>query len=54
MLSQFFDSEAGEDLVEYALIIALVIIGSAAAVAALGDSITQVWTAMDTRLESEK
>ena len=44
------DSEEGQDLIEYALIIVLVVIAAIVGLAALGDDIAGIWTQISTLL----
>jgi Flp pilus assembly pilin Flp len=47
---QFRDSEAGQDLVEWALLIALVVLGSAGLMYSTKDPVAKIWTATNTAL----
>lgn len=46
-------SEDGQDLVEYALILALIIVACVGGITLLGDSISKVWGEADSRLTNE-
>lgn len=42
-LKNWFEVEEGQDLIEYSLIIALVVIAGVAALALMGDQIAAIW-----------
>ncbi len=48
----FLDDESGQDIVEYALIAALVALASIAAVGRVSSAVTSVFTAVGTKLTS--
>ncbi|MFN0085996.1 MAG: Flp family type IVb pilin [Blastocatellia bacterium] len=52
MIKEFFNDEQGQDIVEYSLL--LVLIGAAAlfVLTAMGTSITQIFSKINTRLSS--
>lgn len=52
MWKQLIGECEGQDLVEYALLIAIVALGSVAALTALQNTITAVWTAISRNLSS--
>jgi len=45
-----FSAEEGQDLIEYALIIALIVIAAIVGMSALGGQISEMWTAIQTQL----
>ena len=47
---QFWDREDGQDLIEWVLLIALVVLGSAALMYNTKDPVGKVWTATNTAL----
>lgn len=47
-----FASEEGQDLIEYALIIALIVIAAIVGMSALGGQISDMWTAIQEQLGS--
>ena len=51
-LSQFVKGEQGQDLVEYTLLMAFVLIASAALYINAGGSITGIWTTANAQLNS--
>jgi Flp pilus assembly pilin Flp len=52
MISRFFEGEQGQDLVEYTLLMAFVLIASAALYINAGGSVTGIWTMANTQLNS--
>jgi Flp pilus assembly pilin Flp len=52
MLRQFVINREGQDVVEYGLLVALVILGAVVAVGALAPVISAVWTAISANLAS--
>ena len=50
MLMNFLRDEQGQDLVEYTLLLAFVALASAALLTTVKDSISTIWTAVDTAL----
>jgi Flp pilus assembly pilin Flp len=51
-ISQFLKGEQGQDLVEYTLLLAFVLIASAALYINAGGSVTGIWTMANTQLNS--
>ncbi|HWR50886.1 MAG TPA: hypothetical protein VN428_07245 [Bryobacteraceae bacterium] len=51
MLKRFIRDESGQDLIEYTLLLAFVAMAAAAIFISAGNSITQIWTNAQTRLE---
>jgi len=51
-LSQLLKGEEGQDLVEYSLLLAFVLIASAALYINAGGSVTGIWTTANTQLNS--
>jgi Flp pilus assembly pilin Flp len=49
-LTQFFDDDQGQDLIEYTLLIAFVALASAALFLGAGGSITTIWNATNAQL----
>ena len=47
-----FQEEGGQDLVEYALLVALIALATLAALQTLGTTIGSIWTTIGTRLSS--
>jgi pilus assembly protein Flp/PilA len=52
ILAVFLDDESGQDIVEYALIAALVALASIAAVGRVSSAVTSVFTTVGTKLTS--
>ena len=52
MLKRFIKNTDGQDLVEYALLVAVVALGAVAALTALQTVISSVWTTISTDLSS--
>jgi Flp pilus assembly pilin Flp len=50
MIAEFLTDETGQDLIEYSLLIAFVVLGSAVLFKGAGSSVSGVWTAANTRL----
>jgi Flp pilus assembly pilin Flp len=50
LFAEFFADETGQDLIEYSLLIAFVVLGSAVLFKGAGSSVSGVWTAANTRL----
>ena len=50
LLNAFVREEAGQDMVEYVLILAFVCVGAAAIITTVGNSIKGVWTVTSTHL----
>jgi Flp pilus assembly pilin Flp len=51
-MQRFWRGENGQDLVEYALLITLMLFGTAALMTRSGSSISSVWTAANVTLQS--
>lgn len=51
-VKNFNDSDEGQDLVEYSLLLAFVAVASVATVIGLSDDISALWTAIANRLAS--
>jgi Flp pilus assembly pilin Flp len=51
-LSQFVKGEQGQDLVEYTLLLAFVLVASSALYINAGGSVTGIWTMANTQLNS--
>ena len=51
-LNRLIEEQNGQDLVEYALLVAVVALGSVAAIGAFKTIITTAWTAISTMLSS--
>ena len=49
-INNFLRDEQGQDLIEYSLLIAFVVLGSAVLFKGAGSSVSGVWTAANTRL----
>ena len=49
-IAQFLSDETGQDLIEYSLLIAFVVLASAAVFKAAGSSVGGVWNVADSRL----
>ena len=49
---KLFQEEGGQDLVEYALLVALIALATLAALQTLGATIGSIWTTIGTRLSS--
>lgn len=49
---QFWCSESGTDMVEYTLLLAFIVLASAAAILGLGADITFLWSISNSRLSS--
>jgi pilus assembly protein Flp/PilA len=52
ILKRLIEEQDGQDLVEYALLVAVVALGSVAAIGAFETIITNAWTAISTMLSS--
>ena len=52
LFKKFISDESGQDLIEYALVAALVGLGSVAAMSGLANSITNAFTGVGTALSS--
>ena len=52
VLRRFWGGEQGQDLIEYTLLIALVVLGSAALMGTSGKSVSKVWNAANAALTS--
>ena len=50
-LKNWFEPEEGQDLIEYALIIALVVIAAIVGLTAMGGQIANVWAGITTSLQ---
>jgi Flp pilus assembly pilin Flp len=53
LMRRFWRSECGQDMVEWAILVALVAIGSAALMSRSGGSISNVWTATNVTLQGQ-
>ena len=53
MVGQFWTSSEGQDLVEYSLMLAFIVLAGAAAVIGMGGSISVLWTVVNNRLASQ-
>ena len=53
VLEQFWTSSEGQDLVEYSLMLAFVVLAGAAAIIGMSGSIGALWTVANTRLASQ-
>ena len=51
-VKSWFDCEEGQDLIEYALIIALVVVVAVAALGAMGGQINSTWTSITNTLKA--
>ncbi len=51
-VKSMFECEEGQDLIEYALIIGLVVIAGIAGLSFLGDDIAALWTGISTELQA--
>ena len=52
IISQLWKGEQGQDLVEYTLLLAFVLVASAALYINAGGSVTGIWTMANTQLNS--
>ncbi len=52
MIRNFLRDEQGQDLIEYTLLLAFVALASAALFIAAGGSVSGIWTAANTQLET--
>ena len=50
LLRRLLGAEAGQDLIEYTILLALLALGSAALMYNTGPSVSQIWTATNTAL----
>ena len=51
-MKKLFADETGQDLAEYALLLAAIIVASAAVIVAMGGSVATIWTIINSRLGS--
>jgi len=51
-LSQIWSDQAGQDSVEYALLIGFVVVVSAAGIATVADALSNLWTNLNTALSN--
>lgn len=50
LFAEFFTEEGGQDLIEYSLLIAFIVLASAVVFKAAGSSLSGIWTVANTRL----
>ena len=51
-IKAFWQDEAGQDLVEYSLLLGFLALGSLALLSSAGKSVTTIWTSISTNLSS--
>jgi Flp pilus assembly pilin Flp len=49
-IASFFQEEAGQDLVEYSLLLGFLALGSLALLSSAGTSVKSIWTTVSTQL----
>jgi pilus assembly protein Flp/PilA len=52
LLRSFFKEDDGQDLVEYSLLLAFIALAAIALLSAAGNSVTAIWTSINTNLTS--
>ncbi len=52
LIKAFYNDEAGQDLVEYSLLLGFLALGSLALLSSVGGSITTIWTSIKTNMAS--
>jgi Flp pilus assembly pilin Flp len=52
LIVRFVREDAGQDLIEYGLLIGLITVGSIAAVIAIGTKVTSIWTNANTVIQT--
>ena len=50
LVVRFVREDAGQDLIEYGLLVGIITVGAIAAVIAIGTKVTNIWTTADTTI----